>query len=119
MSVTTSVTTGRPEEVNNPLGSFLFRHIKEALFWGFLEIEISRDQTALIGGPAKALVDLLYLTPQSDDPGYLQELRLTLPGGADRLEFVGALRRTAERVASRKIRRAVEQLIAIHRWEGP
>jgi hypothetical protein len=115
--VTTSVTTGRPEEVDNPVGSFLFRHIKETLFWGFQEFEISRDQTALIADPAKALVDLLYLTPGSDDPGYLQELRLTHPGGADDPAFVSALRQTAEQIASPKVRRAVDHLTAIHRWE--
>jgi predicted transcriptional regulator of viral defense system len=115
--VTTSVTTGRPERVDNPLGSFLFRHIKETLFWGFAEIEISRNQMALIAGPAKALIDLLYLTPGSDEPGYLQELRIAAPGGVEESEFVESLRRTSERVGSPKIRRAVDQLVAIHRWE--
>jgi predicted transcriptional regulator of viral defense system len=72
----TSVTTGRPEELVTHLGSFIFRHIKKALFFAYQAIDLADDQSAFIATPEKALLDLLYLTPGSDDPDYLQELRL-------------------------------------------
>jgi hypothetical protein len=117
--VTTSVTTGRPEQLDNPIGSFFFRHIKTPLFWGFSEFEVSRDQFALIAEPAKALVDLLYLTPDSDDEGFLQELRLEPPAGDSHQTFSENLRVTAEKSVSAKTLRAVDHLIAISGWRKP
>ena len=72
----TSITTGRPEEVVTPLGSFIFRHIKTDLFANYQIIDLGEAQSAFIATPEKALLDLLYLTPGSDKPEYLRELRL-------------------------------------------
>ena len=77
--VTTSVTTGRPEELETPAGRFQFRHVASRLFQGFAETEVSPGEFALLASPYKALVDLLYLTPGSDKSEYLVELRLTRP----------------------------------------
>ncbi len=101
---TTSVTTGRPEELNTPLGRFLFRHVKKPAFFGYVKTEISRGQQVFLSSPEKALVDLLYLTPGSDSPAYLEELRFE-PG--DRFDW-DTLRSHAERIRSRKLKRAVE-----------
>lgn len=106
--VTTSVTTGRPEELATPAGRFLFRHVARERFFGFHEDEVARDQWALVASPAKALVDLLYLTPRSDDPGYLRELRLEWPDDFD----LESLRATAARMGSAKVERAVRLLNA-------
>ena len=75
----TSITTGRPEEVLTPLGSFIFKHIKKTLFFGYQIIDLGENQSAFIATSEKALLDLLYLTPHSDNPEYLRELRLQNP----------------------------------------
>ncbi|MBN1273443.1 MAG: type IV toxin-antitoxin system AbiEi family antitoxin domain-containing protein [Candidatus Aminicenantes bacterium] len=72
----TSVTTGRPQTFETPLGNFIFRHIKKELFFNYILEELTTGQSVFIATPEKALLDLLYLTPGSDDPVYLKELRL-------------------------------------------
>jgi predicted transcriptional regulator of viral defense system len=72
----TSITTGRPETVSNPLGDYIFKHVKKAFFFGFQTMEMVKGQTAFIARPEKALLDLVYLTAKIDLPEYLQELRL-------------------------------------------
>ena len=74
--VTTSITKGCPEEVETPIGRFLFRHVDPRVFYGFTALEISRNQRVLIATPQKAIVDLLYLAPYNDEGDYLLELRL-------------------------------------------
>ncbi len=113
--VTTSVTTGRPEELSTPIGRFQFRHVRIPLLFGFGETEIARDQMALLASPEKALVDLLYLTPHSDRVEYLWELRLERPRGLD-LEGLHAV---VERCRSAKIERAVERLLELWENRGP
>lgn len=109
--VTTSVTTGRPEEVDTPMGRFQFRHVGSRLFFGFNEIEISQNQFVLLASRSKALVDLLYLTPHSDEIEYLSELR------SEKLEHfqLEDLQSTVERCGSLKVERAVNRLIKL--WE--
>jgi len=106
--VTTSVTTGRPEELDTPLGRFLFRHVKKSAFFGYTQTEISRGQPVFLASPEKALLDLLYLTPGSDSPAYLEELRFE---PTDRFDW-DILRKQAERIGSRKLKRAVELLMS-------
>ena len=109
--VTTSVTTGRPEECDTPIGRFQFRHISPKRFFGFEEMEIAHDQQVLIASPSKALVDLLYLTPHSDNSDYLRELRLHEPEGFER----NALDAVVEQQGSSKVDRAIRQVIQL--WE--
>ena len=97
--VTTSMTTGRPEELDTSIGRFQFRHISTNRFFGFSEMEVAPGQPVLIASPAKALVDLLYLTPHSDNPDYLRELRLHKPEGFDR----DILDRVVEKQGSSKV----------------
>ncbi|MDH7504396.1 MAG: hypothetical protein QHJ82_17010 [Verrucomicrobiota bacterium] len=105
----TSVTTGRPEEVRTPLGTFLYRHIKHSLFCGYGQRDLGGGQTAFVATPEKALLDLVYLTPGADDPDYLRELRLQNP---DRLN-PDTLRQLAARIGSPKLFRAVERLLRV------
>jgi len=72
----TSVTTGRPEALSTPLGLYIFKHIKKELFFGYQLIDLGSGQSAFIASAEKALLDLLYLTPGSDNLNYLRELRL-------------------------------------------
>jgi predicted transcriptional regulator of viral defense system len=106
--VVTSVTTGRPERVKTELGILLFRHIKPDLFNGFRRIDVIGRQQAIIATPEKALTDLLYLTPGSDQEGYLEELRLQDVDDLDRK----ALQKGAASTGSGKVQRAVHRLLA-------
>jgi hypothetical protein len=74
--VTTSITPGRPETLENIVGIFSFRHVKRSLLWGYRELEVAAGQHALVASPEKSLLDLLYITPGSDAPSYLEELRV-------------------------------------------
>lgn len=107
--VTTSVTTGRPEKLETPLGRFVFRHLKKTAFFGYAQIEMSRGQSAFLASPEKALLDLLYLMPGCDSPEYLEELRFE---PTDHFDWE-ALRRHAKRLNNRKLKRAVEILLRI------
>ena len=109
---TTSVTTERPERFDTPLGRFEFRHTVKHLFTGFYETEIGPELTALIASPQKALIDLLYLTPHSDNVALLRELRIT-----PHTSFfnTNVLLNAATESASKKVIRAVEHLLGI--WE--
>jgi predicted transcriptional regulator of viral defense system len=109
--VTTSVTTGRPEEVSTSAGRYQFRHLAKSRFFGFREIELAPGQRALVATPCKALVDLLYLAHHSDNPGYLRELRIARPPDLD----IEKLFRTAELTGSAKVLRAVRCLVTV--WE--
>ncbi len=74
--VVTSVGAGRPSKTDTPLGSFSFKHIMPALRFGYSKIDVSKGQAAFVATPEKALLDLLYLTPASDSPDFIDELRL-------------------------------------------
>lgn len=74
--VVTSVTTGRPQTFVTPLGNFVYKHVKKELFFDYTMEELPIGQSAFIASPEKALLDLLYLTPKSNHPAYLKELRL-------------------------------------------
>jgi len=105
----TSVTTGRPETVETPLGRFSFRHIKKSLFSGYTKISLFREQAAFVATPEKSLLDLVYLTPGADSSAYLQELRLQ---NLDTLDLE-RLRGMAEESESPKLIRAAERIIHI------
>jgi len=75
VNTTVSVTTGRPDRLETPLGLYEFRHIKTDLFFGYQMTDLE-GQSALVATPEKALLDLIYLTPGGESPNYLRELRL-------------------------------------------
>lgn len=112
--LTTSVTTGRPEELDTPLGRFLFRHVKKSAFFGYTQVEISPGQPVFLASPEKALLDLLYLTPGSDSAAYLEELRFE---PSDRFDWE-TLRMHTERIRSRKLKRAVELIRRMERGKS-
>ena len=76
---TVSISAGRPEHRETPLGVFEFRHVKPELLRGYCMVELQGTQPgqqALVATPEKALLDLVYLQPGGDAPSYLHELRL-------------------------------------------
>ena len=80
------------------------------LFRYFDVLELAREQRAFVATPEKALLDLLYLTPDSDSVWYLRELRLTAPDTLGREAFLQRLQTMAGETAVGKLQRAVEHL---------
>lgn len=107
--VTTSVTAGRPEVVHTPLGRFIYRHVQPAAFFGFETAEVWRGQRARVADAAKALLDLVYLTPGGDAVGHLASLRLE---GLD-AATCNVLRAHAARWGKPKLERAARALLAL------
>ena len=113
--VVTSATTGRPEMVKTPMGSFIFRHLKAGMFSGFRQVKIADRQQVVIASSEKALVDLLYATPGSDSDGYIEELRLQNTDGLSEDEF----KKHAGASGSCKVERAVKKILkAIEQEHG-
>lgn len=104
----TSVSTGRPERLETPLGIFEFRHIKTPLLFGY-ELQDLSGQSALIATPEKALLDLIYLQPGGESEAYLAELRLQNLAQLDQER----LQAYAKRFKQPKVSRAVQTLIPI------
>ncbi len=99
----TSITTGRPQTIQTPLGRFEFRHISKKYFWGYQQAELKFGQTVFIAHPEKALLDLIYLTGGGDDSEFIKELRLQ---NFERINRA-VLREFAERFQSPKLNRAL------------
>lgn len=70
---TLSVTTLRPSSWD---GGYQFQHLATHLFFGYQLVDLSERQQAFVATPEKAVLDLTHLTPHSDSPDYLAELRL-------------------------------------------
>ena len=113
VQVTLSVTAGRPERLETPLGVFEFRHVKPELLRGYrmlaLHSQKASEQQALVATPEKALLDLVYLQPGGDTPAYLRELRLQ---NLERLDL-DELHRQAETFHTPKLRRAVKTITSL------
>jgi predicted transcriptional regulator of viral defense system len=109
VAVVTSVTTGRPGTWRNLYGDFSFQHIQPALFFGFQFRQVTKTQWAYIATPEKALLDLIYLTPDADSAGYIRALRLQ---NLDQLD-TGRLRAHVERVGKPKLKRALPHILQV------
>lgn len=109
--VITSVTTGRPAVIETPLGRHIFRHLRNEAFFGYHTVPVLPNQDALVADAAKALLDLVYLTPGGDAGDYLDSLRL------EGLEAIRPddLLEHARRWNKPKIDRAVERILALQR----
>lgn len=73
--VYTCVTTRRPVTVRNQVGEFVYRHIRQGLFWGYEKAETAAGDL-FVATPEKALLDLFYLDGVKISEPYLEELRL-------------------------------------------
>jgi predicted transcriptional regulator of viral defense system len=111
--VITSVTTGRPETLTTPAGTFLFQHIRNSLFNGYRQVEVGPNQPAFLASPEKSLLDLIYLTPQADSPDFLRELRLQ---NLEQLNLESLIH-MAEAAGSSKLVRAAKRIARSAREE--
>ncbi len=109
--VVTSVTTGRPRVYETPLGVFDFRHIQQGFFNAYRTEIFPDGQKAFVAGPEKALLDLIYLTPDADTSEYLSELRLQ---NLDTLDW-RAFRAIGRDLRSPKLLRAAKLLESMAR----
>jgi len=73
---TTSVSTMKTARFKNELGSFSYKKIKNELFFGYTQLEFTKDKTFLIALPEKALLDLLYLYPFYNNETEITNLRI-------------------------------------------
>jgi len=113
--VVTSVTTGRPQLIETPMGRFDFRHINKSFFWGYQQIELTAGQTTFIARPEKAMLDLVYLTPGGDKEDFIEELRIQNIEQIDK----AVLRKFSEKSQSTKLKRALQNIErVIDRGEG-
>jgi predicted transcriptional regulator of viral defense system len=110
----TSITTGRPQEVETPLGRFKYQHIKQDLFHSFHRHSVSAQQEVYLAVPEKALLDLIYLQPGGDELPYLRELRLQNLAHLD----AAAFQELAVQSESPKLIRAAESLAALMEQES-
>jgi predicted transcriptional regulator of viral defense system len=111
--VTTSVTTGRPNRWETPLGVYTFRHVKTELFSGYRLIDLGGNQQAFAATPEKALLDMVHLQPGGDAPEYLQELRLQNLEALD----LERLQHQADLASSPKLSRAVACVVELTQAE--
>jgi predicted transcriptional regulator of viral defense system len=108
VNITTSVSTGRPERLETPLGTYEFRHIKTELLFGYQMIELG-EQSALLATPEKALLDLIYLQPGGNSMAYLKELRLQNTEKLDK----DLLRKQSEKFNTPKLQNAVKGILQL------
>jgi predicted transcriptional regulator of viral defense system len=110
---TTSITGKRPGTWETPLGIYHYQHIKPDLLSGYQMAQLGNGQQAFVAKPEKALLDLIYLQPQGDSPGYLRELRLQ---NVDQLD-VDELHRQVEIFDTPKMYRALNEIVLLSRIE--
>jgi len=110
----TSVTTGKPAQFVSPEGSYVFRHVKATLFFGFETIREARGFEVLMAEPEKALLDFFYFNlPQfspTDGDIFAESYRFM---GHEILQ-PKRLAEYACRFASSKLQRVVQLFIKVH-----
>ena len=74
--VTSITSRRRSEKLTTYYGTFNYHYIQERFFHGYHLIQIVQEQYVYIARPEKALLDLVYLTPQGNELEYLESLRL-------------------------------------------
>lgn len=100
---TISVTTGRSDRLQTPLGYFEFRHIHKEYFRGYRRVNVGGQQVFL-AIPEKAILDLIYLQPGGETPEFIAELRFQ---NLEQLD-VQELRKQASFFDKPKIQKAVK-----------
>ncbi len=104
----TSVSTGRPERLQTPLGTYDFRHIKTAFLFGYRLTDLG-DQSAFVASPEKALLDLVYLQPGGESIAFIRELRLQNTEILDQ----DLLTKLADRFDKEKMQTALKNILQV------
>ena len=109
VAIVTNITTRRPGKWRNSFGHFSYKHVKPTLFFGFEYRQVTQTQWAYMATPEKALLDLIYLTPDSDNEQYIRALRLQ---NLDQLN-VDQLATFVERINKPKLKRALPHIMQV------
>lgn len=72
----TSVTTLKTSFFVNDSGEYTYRNIKKELMFGYRPLPFGDGRTILMATPEKALLDFLYLYPEYQSAGDMEQLRL-------------------------------------------
>jgi len=56
----TSVTSKKTQQFSNPMGNFIYRHIKPELFEDFIPKKDEYNQTFFIASPERCIIDFFY-----------------------------------------------------------
>lgn len=107
----TSISTLKTQAFQNPLGTFIYRHVKKDLFFGFEEKKDSYGVLVLLANPEKALLDFIYLHDHFEPKIVFFQKNL-------RLQQVQKLRKTylksyAKRFDSPKMDKAVSLILEL------
>jgi predicted transcriptional regulator of viral defense system len=70
----TSVSTRKTKTFSTIYGKMIYQHIHPRYFWGYDLVEFG-DFRFKIASPEKAVLDFLYLNPQSESREAIEELR--------------------------------------------
>ncbi len=83
VAVTTSCGPGRPHVRETPQGRYIFQRLSPEMLnlsaggvAGYRQVELARNQHALVAVPEKALLDLAHLTVGADNPRWTGAMRL-------------------------------------------
>ena len=111
VEVFSSVSTLKTQTFKNPIGTFIYQHIKKDLFFGFEEKKDSFGALILMATPEKALLDFIYLHEHFDPKIIFFQKNL-------RLQQVQKLRKTylksyAKRFDSPKMDKAVSLILEL------
>jgi predicted transcriptional regulator of viral defense system len=108
----TSVWSGRPGEVRNPLGRFIYRHLAPRLLFGYRRVALAAAQEGWVATGEKALLDLVHLTPGADRPAFLDGLRLQNLEALSRARLLDYAGRFGRPKLERAVRSIIERLMA-------
>lgn len=99
----TSVTPLRPITYRTPVGTFIYRHVKQKLFWGYT----SQDKTwnTQMAFPEKALLDLFYFWRGPITRERIEEMRFQ---NLDQID-VDRLKKFLKKTHSKKLEKIVNQ----------
>lgn len=118
-SVVLSITTGKPGTVVTPLGVFIYHHVVDGWFDPGKEVGLGIDQQARIVDAEKALLDVFYFTPGTDERSFYRMLNPTAIWLIDDRKLMRMARDTGiERIRVAAARIALPIRAHQRKWEG-
>ncbi len=72
----TSVSTKKTIDFQTPIGNFVYRHLKQSIFFGYKLVEYDKQHNIMIAEPEKALLDYFYLNPRISSGNDFIETRI-------------------------------------------
>lgn len=110
----TSVTTAKPAQFISIEGTYMFRHVKQSLFFGFEAVRDESGFETLMASPEKALLDFFYLNlaqfSPTDDKIFRESYRFA---GFEAMQ-PKRLNEYAARFESEKLQQVVKLFIKSH-----